>query len=112
MSMAVVLFGDPAIEGIESQGEFGGGANRTTTCAALGSSHCECTLNFARRHRIDWTSPASRASMRKAARSLSEPRAAIALPARTAGLVAVTAPRKRRNNGGSDHAEVTQDPNA
>jgi hypothetical protein len=56
MSMAVVLFGDPAIEGIESQGEFGGGANRTTTCAALGSSHCECTLNFtvAAQNRLDF----------------------------------------------------------
>jgi hypothetical protein len=78
--------------------------------AARGANGCAIATEIRRRYfENDWTWRAHRAWIRRAARAISEPRAASALAGLAGGLVAVTAPTGAvPHEGGSDHDQDEQ----
>src|SRR5260370_2676126 len=108
MSIAVALFGEPVIaKASKVRAEFGGGANRITSGPWLKSLRMHYKIL---RHGAELTGlrgQAERGCPRPPARGLPEPRVAGASAGLTGGACGSDGAAKRRNNGGSDHAQIT-----
>lgn len=80
-------------------------------CCPLGSSSLRMHANFFDDPQNGLDFICNQSVHAQGRQGVSEPRAATALAGMNGGARGGDGARKRRNDGGSDHAQVTQDPN-